>query len=581
VSFFDELKRRRVVRVALVYLVVAWAIIQVADTVAPRIGLPTWTVTMVIMLAGLGFPVALVFAWIFDITPQGIERTSHISVEASNRKALGYLGVGILIALVGFAAYSSFGAPRDTTSKASASSVAVLPFVDLSPLKDQEYLSDGITEIVMNELGEISGLRVAGRSSAFSFKGKNVPVVDIGRQLNVGTVLEGSVQRVGDRLRVTVSLSNATTGSRTWSEKFDRDAKDIFAVEDEIARAIADALRVTLAPSQIANADVKLDPRAHDLYLQGLYYFNKRGGDNLRKAIAFFEQSIVVDSMYAAAWAGLASAASVLPTWDFSVKPEAVSSKAKAAAQKALTLDRSSYQALAALGNLVFMFDWDYPGGERYLRQALRLNPNDANSHHWYSELLNAAGRFDEALAEKKRAAELEPLSANIRLNLGNTYYYRREYDAALAECERSLELDPKLTYGYQCVAGVHMVRGEVDPAIRAWLRYAEETGARNPDAYRELARRITLREPLGSAARAFEDPAFIRDLGDGAMVSSYAWTGDSKRALDIMERMVEQKTAYVFMLARDPLMEPLYGNARFIALVKRMNLEPSVVRQH
>lgn len=306
-DFFSELKRRKVFRVAAVYLVAAWALIQVADVIFPRLDLPEWTVTLVIVLIGLGFPLALALSWAFDATPQGVRRTPGDDESAASQPKgwalwTGAAVAGAIVALGGWLWLGGRG-PSAGGNAAIEPSIAVLPFRNMSSSQEDEYFSDGITEELTSALAKVPGLRVAARTSAFQFKGQEVDVRELASALNVATVLEGSVQRSGNRLRITAQLIDTETGYHLWTERYDRQAGDIFAIEDEISSAITEALRIALTPVEADAASRRITPSlaGHDLYLLGLYYWNRR---QIAEAIDYFQQAIAEDPGYARATRG-------------------------------------------------------------------------------------------------------------------------------------------------------------------------------------------------------------------------------------------------------------------------------------
>jgi adenylate cyclase len=321
-NFLAELKRRRVIQVAVVYAVAGFAVIEAADVILPRLQIPDWTVTLVVVLIVLGFPIALVLAWAYDITPEGVQRTEPLSPggEAADGEE---------------PAAAAVSEPPE-----GRRSIAVLPFVDMSPEHDQEYFSDGISEELINALTKLEGLRVAARTSAFAFKGANQSIQTIGEKLKVETVLEGSVRKAGNRLRITAQLVNVSDGYHLWSEQYDRELDDVFAVQSDISRNIVDVLKVKLVGEEGPPA-ITLpsgDPRAYELYLKGRYQWNKRTGAGLKKAIEYFERAIEGDPNNAPAYAGLADSYAILGIYG-AIPPNVAMPKAREAALKALEID--------------------------------------------------------------------------------------------------------------------------------------------------------------------------------------------------------------------------------------------------
>lgn len=444
-AFLAELKRRRVGKVAIAYGAVAWAVTESASVVLPALHVPDWSVTFIVVFLLVGFPIAMVLAWIFDATPTGIQRTAPLPGDAPLARVRMRAAFGVLVLLamagLGYLLYER-GFSRAHAGEAH-SSIAVLPFTNLSGDPAKDYFSDGMSEELLNLLARIPGLQVAARTSAFAYKGRNVDVREVGRELGVETVLEGSVRQAGDKVRITAQLIDTETGFHLWSETYDRELKDIFVVQDEIAQAIVEKLRIQLAPDEQKFAQREKAPtqdvEAYQLYLQGQAIWKRRGEDNLRRAVELYQQAIGRDPGFAAAHAALASAYVVMPGY---TKEEDDEEKyfrmAEQSARQALAIDPKIGEAHAVLaqinsdrGNLL-----DAEAGFFF---AISLEPNEPTPHHWYSILLNSVGRLDAGLEQARRAFELDPSSPIIASNLANAYLVRGDAQqaaryAALAE---------------------------------------------------------------------------------------------------------------------------------------------------
>ncbi len=384
-SLFSELKRRNVFKVGGAYLVVAWLVIQVADTVAPQLGLPEWAPRFITLLVLLGFPLALVLAWIFDITPEGIRADATPGTKQ-------VLAVGTVVAM----AILGWYVPRLTRGPQVAvdtRSIAVLPFVNMSGDPAQEYFSDGISEEILNVLARAPQLRVAARTSSFAFKGQNMEVPDIAKALQVGMILEGSVRQQGERVRITAQLVDAETGFHVWSETYDRDLKDIFAVQDEIAGAIGDELEIRVGGERASGSDgvVTVDPGAYDLYLHGLALWQARSEQGLLDAVEDFNRAIEIDPKFAKAYGGLAMAYGVLADYTTQISYEESYARSQDAGERALALDPTLPEAFAALGNVAV-------GGGRkatglaLLERAVSLSPSFASAQQWLGTSPGARG---------------------------------------------------------------------------------------------------------------------------------------------------------------------------------------------
>ena len=402
-QFFAELKRRRVIRALVAYGIAAFAVLQIIEPVMHGLHWPDAVLSYVVVALAIGFPVVVALAWAFDVKEGRIER-APAGERRGWRLAAVVLALGVVAAAPGVVYFFVLRKPAGPEA-AAPPSIAVLPFINMSSDKETDYFSDGITEELINALAHIDGLRVASRTAVFATKGKELGIQQLGQQLNVGTLLEGSVRREGNALRITAQLIKVSDGYHLWSESYDRESKGIFAIENEIARAIAGALRRKLAGVKQGTSDVA----AHDLYLQGRFYWNKRTREGIRKAIGFLEEATRRDPAYALAWNGLADALTLRVEYDGARRDE-VLPRAKEAARRALELDPSLGEAHASLG-LIANAERDYPSAEAEYRTAIELSPNYALPHMWLGLVLMNDGRLDRAREEMERALQLDPLS--------------------------------------------------------------------------------------------------------------------------------------------------------------------------
>ena len=437
-AFFAEMKRRRVGKVAIAYGAIAWAVTEASSVVVPALHLPEWLVTAIVVFLLVGFPVAMILAWVFDVGPQGIERTEPLAHEPGSTQVklrAAYAAVVLLLmAGLGYLLYErGFGRAH---ANEPHNSVAVLPFTNLSGDPSRDYFSDGMSEELLNLLARIPGLKVASRTSSFAYKGRNVDIREVGRELGVETVLEGSVRQAGAQVRITAQLIDAETGFHLWSATYDRKLEDIFQVQDEIAAAIVDKLRIELAPQEQALAMRDKAPtqnvEAYELYLQGRAIWKRRGEENLLRAIDLYQKALGLDPGFARAHAALASAYVVLPGYtkeegdEEKIRPLAVAS-----ARQALSIDPNIGEAHAVLaqinaqrGNLL-----DAESGFFF---AISLEPNEPTPHQWYSLLLAQVGRIGAALEQARRAHDLDPASPVIAANLANMYLMAGQDEEAL-----------------------------------------------------------------------------------------------------------------------------------------------------
>ena len=542
-SFIEELKRRRVFRAAILYLVVAWAVIEASDLIVPRLGLPDWTVTFIIVVAGLGFPIALVLAWLYDLRPDPARAPAG---HSDNRRALAYLGIGIVIAVIGFAAYSSRDqgeepAPAASATDAAVASIAVLPFVNMSADPNQEYFSDGLTEELLNALAQVRALRVAARTSSFSFKGKNLPIAEIARTLNVKTVLEGSVRKEGNRVRITAQLINAADGYHLWSQTFDRELTDIFAIQEEISRSIANALQLRLAATDSASLSREQhDLGAYDSYLQARFFWNHRTESSLRHALSLLERAIQIDPTFARAHAALAD---VYAVWnDYSTTPDAQAiDESLRAARRALELDSTLAEPHAALGNGYYRTA-RWQEAEAAFRRAIAMKPGYATAHQWYAWLLAYTGRPAAALAEIDLALSVDPLSLIINENKGEHLMMMGRYEEAIAQFKHTLELDSTFTVTFPYLALTYSLVGDHTTA----MRWAERTLARRENGTYDLGQSAYVLARAGQADRA---RAVLKDMERRSFwamtAQGYIALGDTARALAALEKEYELNGAY------------------------------------
>jgi serine/threonine protein kinase/tetratricopeptide (TPR) repeat protein len=469
--------------------------------------------------------------------------------------------------------------PIDSLGAMQSKSIAVLPFVNMSDDRENEYFSDGMTEELIDALAKVDGLHVAARTSSFAFKGKSEDVAAIGAKLHVQAVVEGSVRRQGRRLRVTAQLVNAADGYHLWSETYDRELRDVFQVQDEVSRAIVAALRVKLRLANRSDtAIVRIgtnDPEAHDLFLRGRFLWNQRTYKSLVNAQRFFERAIARDSSYAEAYSALAQTFVLLPIYSSAVRPSDAFPKSIAAAEHALALDSTLAASHATLGYASILNDYDWVRADIEFRHALALDPNDATSHDWYATYLNAAGKRDDAEAEVRRAVALDPLSRSINADLASQLVLGRHYDAALRQTSVVLELDPNFATARGLSCYVHTLRREYAVALTECDRALELSGRESTwlgqiaftyAAAGDTAKATTILEELRAlAARRFVAP----------MPLAYANLGLGRRteALFWLDSAVSGKDPNLVNYVGDPMLDSLRGDPRYQGILKRMKL--------
>jgi adenylate cyclase len=461
----------------------------------------------------------------------------------------------------------------------SQPSVAVLPFANLSAAAENEYFCDGLAEELINALTKVRDLRVVARTSAFSFKHQQLDVREIGRRLKAAAVLEGSVQRTGNRLRILTQLINSADGYHLWSERFDREMNDIFAIQDEIAGAIIERLSVKV----LANEKPALLKRytesveAYHLYLKGRHFWNRRFAPGaLEKALEYFQKAIGVDPQYALAYSGVADCYNLLGLFLFRVPHKAFPS-AMAAAEKALEIDNTLAEAHASLAYAKMIYAWDWLGAEREFNEALRLNPAYAYSHLWYAQYLCAMSRFDEAIAEAKRAQGADPISLGINANVGLVLYWAREYEQAVEQLQKTLELDPNFGLAYVYLAFVLIQQGQYDEAIAAIKKSMEHTGYM-PFAISHLGFAYSLRGDRAKARKVLKEAeAHFHELGFPSTVLAgiHAGLGDRDKFFECLYRAYEERSPVLPWLKIYPEYDAMRSDPRYDELLRRLDLAP------
>ena len=561
------------------YAVAAWVVVEVHTTIQPILW-PTaeWTNKLVVVLALLGFPAMFALGWIFDITPHGIRRTPKLgadgaelavaavpSTRALHSRAAGFFGLGILVAIVGLAAYAGLHTPTgadpsaNNPENAPIESIAVLPFVDLSEAHDQEFFSDGIAEELLNRLAQVSGLRVPARTSSFAFKGRNEDVREIGRQLGVQAVLEGSVRRDGNRVRITAQLIDVTTGYHLWSDNFEREATGVFELQDEISNAIVDKLRLRFVDAAEAGERGTTSEAALELYYRGMESWNERTPTALLQALEDFRAAIREDTAFALAYAGLAQTYAVLPAYG-AYRADSAITNGMAAAAHALRLDPTLAQAFAAMGQLVQNIEWDPRGAEEYYRRALSYNPNYATAHVWYAETLILLSQFDAAAEHVAAAIELDalsPVSLHADALLKTT---RGATEEGLAAWRNLIRTNPDFPVGFLHHAYAAFAAQRVDEAIRSIQRLAE-IRPHNAALYRAIIAALQDRAAAPSALAALRSA----NVSPSERVAWSIVLGDRNAALNTLQQaFVAQTDVSVPFLLNHPLTAELRTDSRF-----------------
>jgi adenylate cyclase len=574
-GFLAELKRRNVYRAAVAYGVVAWFLTQLTTQVFPFFDIPTSAIRFVVIALALGFPIAMSLSWVYEFTPEGIVRSENLdpvtarSARRLTGRVLDFIIIGVLLLVIAMLLYQRFPFRSETGETISQKSIAILPFVDLSQAKDQEYFCDGISEEILDALAKVEGLRVVAHTSSFAFKGKDATVGEIAQKLNVRNVLEGSLRRDGNRIRISAQLIDTRNGFHLWSETYERELQGVFAVQDEITQAIVNALKIKLAVALPQNK--KPNPEAHDLDLRGRYFLNRR---DLEKAIDYFHQALVKDPHDALASAGLSEVYLVLAVRG-GLAPREVIPKAKEAAAQALAIDDGLSEAHASLAYVTFFYDWDWPAAEREFKRAIELNPNNADAHHWYSHYLMAQGRIEESLNQSKRALELSPFDFLMNVHLAWHYLYARQYDKALDQSQKATEMDKRAEGAW--VGAVLEQQGKYAEAIAQFQKNLERSQVISTSKA-NLAHAYAV---SGNRDAAQKIVAELEEQSKTSYVSAFeialihAGLGEKDQAFVWLDKAYEERSSELVTLTTEPRFDNLRSDPRLTELARRMQLIP------
>jgi adenylate cyclase len=592
-SFFAELKRRNVIRMAGLYLVGAWLLIQVASTMLPAFNLPSWALRSLIIILAIAFTPALIFSWVFELTPQGLKRDDEVppgqSIAPQTARRMDRLIIVVLVLALGYFAVDKFVlaprrqfasgfSPNESRHDIQTRSVAVLPFDNLSGDKENEYFSDGISEELLTVLQKIPGLHVSARTSAFSFKDKKATAQEIGEKLGVANLVEGSVQKAGNTVRIAARLSRAATGEQLWSESYTRNLKDVFAVESELAQTIVGQLRGQLEAKSAAEK-VKAatrggttNPQAYEQFLQGRYYLNRFSTAEIDKSLGYLERACALDPNFPLAWAALSRARALYTGWSDKLTREQFAASlagAREAADRALELDPDLPEALNARFEVQFSYDFDWKGGAATIKRARALAPSDPAILKSAALVSVMFGDYARAIELARQAVALDPVNPEIRLYLGIALLQARRPAESRSEYERVAELNPATPWAF---AG----RGMADLAeaknAEALAAAQHETG--------EFARLVVSSVALWNLHRKEESDSALAlmikedaDVGAFQIAEVYSGRGDKDEAIAWLERARRQQDAGLAYYPNDPLLDPLRSDPRWAAFQRTMGL--------
>jgi TolB-like protein/Tfp pilus assembly protein PilF len=578
-SFFTELKRRNVYKVAIAYGVVAWLLLQAASILFPTFEAPPWTMKVFVAVAALGFPVALIIAWAFELTPEGLKRT-EVADELPRKSERNRAWIYVVI-IAGAVAASLFFFGRYTSSKQgtemSEKSIAVLPFENRSEDKSNVYFAEGVQDEILTRLSKIADLKVSSRTSTEHYKNAPKNLAEIAKQLGVAHILEGSVQKNGDAVRVNVQLIKAAKDSQVWAETFDRKLTDIFSVESDVAKAIADQLRahITRQEEQVIAAKPTKNIEAYDAYLRGRYFWNKRTSDGIKHAIEHFQQSIERDPDFALGHAGLADSYIALTFYNFAA-PHETMPKAKESAIKALALDDTLAEAHASLAHILMNYDWNWSAAEKEFKRSIELTPDYATGHQWYAiHYLTATGRFEEAVQEMKKALELEPASLVMNTFMGATLYYAGRYDEAIDQCRKTIEMDPNFAVAHWHLGLAYEQKQALDAATEEFKKAISLSGG-SPLMKATLVRACAESQKKHEANEMLNE---LNELSKQQYVSAYEVAtiyvalGNNEQAFQLLEKGYAEHSFHLVYLNVSPQFKSIRSDRRFQNLVQRIGL--------
>jgi TolB-like protein len=514
----------------------------------------------------------------------GAPSSRPVATTRVRRRVPLIIGAIVVLALAGASAWAGWRWLQPPASSGLAlpdkPSIAVLPFANLSDDRANEYFSDGMTEELNTALSKVAGLRVAASASAFALKNTRLSAIAIGDTLHVATLLEGSVRRAGNRVRISARLVNAKDGYQLWTDEFDRDLRDVFAVQDEIARAIVSALRLRLRLSAAGESTLvrsaTVDVTAHDDYLKGRFLWNQRTYESLRAAVTFFERALARDSAYAQAYAGLADTYVVLPAFG-PAAPNDAFSRAKWAAARALALDSTLAEAHNSLAYARFVGDYDWPGAEMEFQRAIELDPNYATAHAWYSDELLVLGRLTDALSEKERACSLDPLSRIACLEMARNLFYVGRYDDALERLQSRIAVDPTFARTYVVLCRVYLAKHMLREAVAACEQGTTLSG-RESFATGLLAHAYAVAGNRPKAQAVLQEletrrrSEYVSSLG---IALAHLGAGDADGALAWLDSAIEAHDPRVLESIGEPIWAPLKDDPRLARVRRRLNLGP------
>ncbi|HEY2711627.1 MAG TPA: hypothetical protein VGI60_03865 [Chthoniobacterales bacterium] len=573
-SFFAELKWRNVYKVAVAYAVVGWLLIQVATQVFPFFEIPNWAVRLVVLAIVIGFPIALVIAWAFELTPEGLKRTEAAdSVARRQKSSHAWIYIVVLGALlsVGLFMLGRYGFPEESSSPgaSSAKSIAVLPLLNESGNPKDEYFSDGLSEELIAALSQIGELKVIGRSSSFRFKERKEDSRTIGEKLGVATLLEGTVRKQGNKVRIVAELINASDGIAIWTQTFDRELKDIFAVQEEIATKVASSLKMTLLGSdeRPAARPATENTDAHNAYLLGHFYLQRRNVEDYRKAVSHYDEAIRLDPGYALAYTERSEAWTLIG--DLTGQGKTAWPKARRDAEQAVAIAPDLAEAHSALGWVRFFTEWKFAEGLKELRRAKELSPSNPTANDLLMRVLVYVGSLTEAEKLAREAIELDPLAFTPPFNLARILWFEGKLDEADAAARKAAELQPGAASNHRYQVFIAIRRGDMEAALREAQLEPDETYRRFELALAHFARK----EHAAADGALAELITRSRDIAAYQIAEVYAVRGEKDKAFEWLQISFDTHDSGMLGLLGDPLLSGLRNDPRYKDLVAKLGM--------
>ncbi|HSC12444.1 MAG TPA: tetratricopeptide repeat protein [Rhodanobacteraceae bacterium] len=589
---FAELRRRNVFRACIAYVALGWIVTQVTGTVQPMLHLPDWIGPVVLWIGVIGFPFVIIFSWVYELTPEGLKREREVDRSSSithvTGRRLDYIIVGLLVVAIGFTAFDRYGPRRPAGVSASPAtmdssvpatavraavrddtpSIAVLPFVNMSEDKANEFFSDGISEELLNLLAKIPALHVAARTSSFSFKGKDVPIPEIAKTLLVAHVLEGSVRKSGDQVRITAQLIRAADGYHVWSETFDRKLDDIFKIQDEISAKVVEQLKVSLLGA--APKARTTDPRAYALYLQARELGRQMKADAFKQSDALYQQALAIDPRYAPAWDGLSTNLANETSISALSNQEGLA-RSRAAAEKALAIDPDYAPGHASLGWVAMYGDNDLAGAARHFERALALDPTNLDVLRNTSTLLYVIGRLDEAVTLSEAVLRHDPVNVTALSNLAYEQRMAGRYDDAIALFRTVLSLVPGRGGTHASLEVALLLKGDAAGALAAIEQETTESWRKIglPMAYCALGRKA-------DADRAFDEViAKFEKESSYNIAYGYAFCSNADKAFEWLDKAVAYEDPGLGEIAAENLFDKIRSDARWLPFMRKVGKAP------